>query len=318
MARQRLGVVLLIPQPTSSWVNGLRRALGDQALSRIEPHITLVPPINVAEKDLPAVFATVRQAAASVAPLSLRLGPVATFVPVNPVAYLEVTGAPTMMEGLERLRTGCGRGPLERSADHAFVPHVTVANDLSLDRLDAAERALADFTASVTVARVHVLAEFPGRVWRSLGDAPLGVEPDTIGRGSLPLALVTSGRPEPEAAALLSFASASEGLPFAITAYREQQVVGAAWGWSGRGVLEVADLTVAGEHRGQGVGAHMLAAVQALARRRHCTRVGANAAPDGAAGALLTAAGFSRLESPDASSVVRRWERQLRPGGEPR
>ncbi|MSO86184.1 MAG: hypothetical protein EXQ71_01530 [Acidimicrobiia bacterium] len=75
MARQRLGVVLVIPQPVAPWVNGLRRALGDQVRSRIEPHLTLVPPIEVAERDLPTVFAAVRRAAVGVDPQSRRLGP---------------------------------------------------------------------------------------------------------------------------------------------------------------------------------------------------------------------------------------------------
>ncbi|MEQ1785836.1 MAG: 2'-5' RNA ligase family protein, partial [Acidimicrobiales bacterium] len=92
MARQRLGVVLLVPQPIATQVDGLRLALGDGARVRIAPHITLVPPVNVAERDLPKAFSIVRAAASAVAPLALRLGPVATFAPVNPVAYLRVKG----------------------------------------------------------------------------------------------------------------------------------------------------------------------------------------------------------------------------------
>ena len=63
MARQRLGVVLLVPQPLATEIDGVRRALGDGALDRIAPHITLVPPVNVAERDLPRAFTLVRTAA---------------------------------------------------------------------------------------------------------------------------------------------------------------------------------------------------------------------------------------------------------------
>lgn len=41
MSRQ-LGVVLLIPPPIATEVDGLRRALGDGARPRIAPHVTLV------------------------------------------------------------------------------------------------------------------------------------------------------------------------------------------------------------------------------------------------------------------------------------
>ena len=306
MARQRLGVVLLVPQPLATQIDGVRRALGDGALGRIEPHITLVPPVNVAERDLPKAFSIVRTAAGGVAPLTLRIGPVDTFAPVNPVAYLRVRGEGQVLDALERLRLGCLQGPLERTSDHEFVPHVTIADDLAADRLDAAASVLADLRADVTFDRVHVLAELPGRIWRPVADAPLGERPATVGRGSLPLDLVESGRPDVEAAALLAFEESTAGTPFAITAYREGQVVAAAWGWSARGALELADLVVAAEHRGQGIGRHLVAAVDALARRRACTLVGANAPSGGAPAALLAAAGFT-LHPPE------RWERHLEP-----
>ena len=311
MARQRLGVVLLVPQPYATQVDGLRRGLGDGGLGRVAPHVTLVSPVNVNERDLPQAFATVRRAAASVAPLTLRLGPVATFAPVNPVAYLAVDGEPQVLDALERLRVGCLQGPLERPVEHEWVPHVTVATELDEDRMEPAIAALQDFSVEVTVDRVHVLAELPGRIWKPVADAPLGERPATVGRGSLPLDLVTSGRPDVEAAALLSFEEDSVGEPFAITAYREGQVIGAAWGWSARGVLEVADLAVVAEHRGQGVGRHVLAAVEALAARRGCGSVGTNAPAAGAPGALLAAAGFRPYESADASDPVRRWTHVL-------
>lgn len=315
MARQRLGVVLLVPQPLATQVDGVRRALGDGALGRIEPHITLVPPVNVAERDLPKAFSIVRAAASAAAPLALRLGPIATFAPVNPVAYLRVGGEPQVLDALERLRSACSRGPLERTLEHEFVPHVTVAESLAPARLDAAGVLLGDFSAQVTFDRVHVLAELPGRVWRPVADAPLGQRPATVGRGSLPLELAISGRPDVEAAALLSFEEGRAGAPFAVTAYRDGQVVAAAWGWSAQGGLELADLVVAAEHRGQGIGRHVVAALEALARRRHCSTVGATAPSDGAPAALLAASGFRQLPAGGGAAGTRRWEHHLAPAG---
>ncbi len=309
MARQRLGVVLLVPQPLATEIDGVRRALGDGARERIAPHITLVPPVNVAERDLPRAFTLVRTAATGVAPLTLRLGPVVTFAPVNPVAYLQVGGEPQVLDALERLRSSCLQGPLARTSEHEFVPHVTVADELAEDRLGAATRLLDGFALDVTFDRVHVLAELPGRVWRPVADAPLGERPAVVGRGSLPLELVESGRPDPEAAALLSLEEESQGRPFALTARRDEQVVAAAWGWSARGGLEVADLAVAAEHRGQGIGRHLLAAVVDLARRRDCEQVGATAPRGGPGGALLAAAGFRSLTGEDDGP--RRWELRL-------
>src|SRR3546814_14307584 len=104
MARQRLGVVLLVPQPLATEVDGVRRALGDGALARIAPHITLVPPVHVAERDLPEALAIVRRAAGASRPLHLTLGPVVTFAPVNPVAYIHVGGYEEQLSARPKLR----------------------------------------------------------------------------------------------------------------------------------------------------------------------------------------------------------------------
>lgn len=174
MPRHRLGVVLLVPEPWSVEVDGLRRALGDVALSRIPSHITLVPPINVREDDLPVAFDVLHEASAACPALDLVIGPVATFSPVNPVAYLRVGGAPEAMARLVGLKDDLHSGPLDRPEDWPFVPHVTVAADLAEDRLLAAVSVLADYCAQVPFERATVLAEQPGRVWVPVADAALG------------------------------------------------------------------------------------------------------------------------------------------------
>ena len=58
-------MALLVPEPVAAEVDGLRRALGDGSLGRIPPHLTLVPPVNVAEDDVPKALSVLRQAAAA-------------------------------------------------------------------------------------------------------------------------------------------------------------------------------------------------------------------------------------------------------------
>lgn len=313
MARQRLGVVLLVPQPYATQIDGIRLALGDGALRRVPPHITLVPPVNVPERDLPSAFATVRRAAAAIAPLELRIGGAQTFQPVNPVAYLRVDGSSDHIGALSALRSACLSGPLDRPQEHEFVPHVTIADELAAPRLDAVGSVLADFRVDVTIDRVHVLAEQPGRVWVPIADTPLGAQAGVVGRGSLPLELSISGRPDLEAASLLAIDGDGPGLPFAVTARREGEVLAAAWGWTVGGHLEIADLVVAAAHRGQGIGRHLLAAVEAVGGSRSCRRAGIVAPSDGAAASLLHGCGWVLAPTADAipADQRRRWERAL-------
>lgn len=309
--------MLLLPQPLATQVDGLRRALGDGAMDRIPPHITLVPPVNVVERELTSAFAVVRSAAASTAPLALRMGPVATFQPVNPVAFLQVRGDDHDMAALAALRAGCLDGPLDRPQDHDFVPHVTIADSLAPDRLGQVGSVLADFGADVTIDRVHVLAEQPGRIWVPVADMPLGVGPAVVGRGSLPLEVTVSGRPDLESAALLAIDGEVPGLPFAVTARRDGAVVAAAWGWSAGTHLELADLVVAVAHRAQGVGRHLVAAVEAVGRGRGCTSAGTMASVAGAPGSLLRGCGWVATPSSDGrDDDRRRWDRPLTVGDE--
>jgi GNAT superfamily N-acetyltransferase len=95
-------------------------------------------------------------------------------------------------------------------------------------------------------------------------------------------------------------------------------VVGAAWGWTSGGRLEVADLVVAAAHRGQGIGRHLVVAVEDLGRRRSCTRIGMAAPSTGAAAALLATCGWTIVAAPDAPAAEhRRWERPLVPDSAP-
>ena len=168
MPRRRLGVVLLLPDPAATEVDGLRRALGDGSLGRIPAHLTLVPPVNVRGDDMPAALDLLRQAAAQTGPLDLRLGPVTTFHPATPVVYLGVHGD---VAALHALRGRIFRPPLERPLTRAFVPHVTLADEFDPDRIPAAVAGLADYVVDVRFGAVDLLEEGRGRVWRPIAGA---------------------------------------------------------------------------------------------------------------------------------------------------
>jgi 2'-5' RNA ligase len=313
MGRQRLGVVILVPQPLATEIEGLRRGLGDGSRARIMPHCTLLSPLNVPDRDLPAALAVLRDAAAATAPLTLSLGPVESFHPVSPVAYLRVTSRGD--EGaLEALRMNLDVGPLHRPTEHPYAPHVTICDDIDPDRTAAAAAALADFRLDLAVDRIHLMGVGPSGAWRAVADAPLGGDGGALGRGSLPLELQASGRPDPEAAALLAVEADPPGLPFALTARRDGSVVAAAWGWTSGARLELADLAVASAHRNQGIGRHVLRAVESLGRSRGAEVLGTAAPGGGAAAALLAGTGWLAVGERDGNGR-RRWERVLGPPG---
>jgi 2'-5' RNA ligase/GNAT superfamily N-acetyltransferase len=314
VSRHRLGVALLLSGGIGAEVDGLRRALGDGSLGRIPPHVTLVPPVNVPGDRLAAAVDLLLVAGAATAPFRLTLGPAATFHPVTPVVYLAVGGD---LDALAGLRDRVFAPPLIRSLTHPFVPHATLADEVAPDRIAAAVVALAGMATEVTVDRVHLLREGRGRRWTPVADAPFA-PPAVVGRGGLGVELTTSQLVDPVAAALLTAdadpdgSAASRPEPWAVTARRDGCVLGLARGGAVADRLEVDALVVEPAHRRQGVGRHLVAAVERLGRERGATAAVA-AFPDGPGDALLAGAGWAEAPawavSPALAGAVARGAR---------
>jgi ribosomal protein S18 acetylase RimI-like enzyme len=259
--RRRLGVVLLLPPDVAAQVDGLRLACGDPALRRIPPHITLVPPVNVREDDVDAALAVVRDAATTVpSPLELALGPVDTFLPDSPVAYLRVGGrdAPALAGLRERLLAG----PLARDTGWPFVAHVTHVDGADEGRLRATETALADVAATIDVVDVHVFEQAPDRVWHPIARAPLGPR-GVVGRGGLDVEIV----PVPPTRLPL------HERMWSVEARRHGRVVGRAAGSVVRPRAVLTFLEVDEALRRMGIGRHLLAAVEQLVAEDGCDEV---------------------------------------------
>jgi 2'-5' RNA ligase len=270
--RSRLGVALLLPSPASIEVDALRRAVGVADTTRIAPHLTLVPPVNVREVDIGGALDVLRAAAAAHRPIRLELGPVTSFAPISPTLHLEVGGD---LDAVRSLRDAVFTSPLERPLTHAFVPHVTLIEES--DRIDDAVSALRDYRCEVIVEQVHLLEEVRReddgqRMWRPIADARLGGRPAVIGRGGLELELSTSQLLPPDA---MAWKEASwrdldverygrpmpAGVPIAIVARRDGRIVATADGEAApTGEAYLAGLIVSADLRNEGIGAHVVAA----------------------------------------------------------
>lgn len=274
MPRLRLGVALLVPEPLATEVDGLRRACGDGARSRIRPHLTLVPPVNVRSDDLPAALAVVRTAASDLRSFTLRLGPPATFLPATPTLHLAVGGSGSATQALGQLRDAVFRAPLERPLTFPFVPHVTLADEMAPERIDAASVALQDYVAEMLVERVHLLQEVRDddgyRRWVPIADASFAPRV-VVGRGGVELDLAVSMLLDPESTRFEAdawpegeemppFEVPAGAEPVVVVARRRSVVVGVARGWSAaeKGVVQA--VLVAPSERRQGIARHLVAA----------------------------------------------------------
>jgi len=278
MPRQRLGVVLLIPAPAATEIDGIRRALGDPMLERIAPHVTLVPPINVRTNAIADVLVLLRDAASARRPFVLDLGPPRTFAPDSPTLYLSIGGSGYALAQLASLREDVFRAPLARDLERPFTPHVTIGNDIADERGAAARVALADYATAAEFASVHLLEQQhrpEGRQWVPVADVPFGSRV-IVGRGGVELELTTSTLVDPEAMALLSEVNATDADQSAVpsnrvvrgvdsvvvTARRHGRVVGVASGQPDMVVGRAMAVVVARDERRQGIARQLVLALR--------------------------------------------------------
>jgi 2'-5' RNA ligase/ribosomal protein S18 acetylase RimI-like enzyme len=289
--RRRLTVALVVTGDLAREIDGMRRALGATALSRIPPHCTLVPPVNVREECVETVLDDVQAAAAKCGPISVALGPPDTFWPRTPVLYLAVGGD---VDAMAQLRDSLQSGPLappESRHERDFVPHLTLDQRIDPGRLAHALAALADYRANYCFERVSILQQDPQHHWQPLSDAAL-CRGRIVGRGSLDLEVCVFEDP---GVAVGSWADAlwrahtqqGRGFevgackPYAILASSDGNPVGFADGEVGQRVFWLKRLVVEPASRGQGIGTHLLRSVERLGIERGCERVRLATTSDG-------------------------------------
>ena len=269
-SRRRLGVALIPDPPVRDEMEGLRMALGDPSLGRVVPHLTLVPPVNVRAGDLGPALAVLRAAAsAQSGPLRLTAGPPATFLPDNPVLFLQVGGE---IERLRELRDATFRPPLERALSWPWVPHFTLADGIDERRILSALDSLDRYAGVVEVDRVVMLEELRGRTWTPIADARLG-PPVVVGTGGLSVRITRGRIPDPLALEAIHEEEESGGFwlgwpdpaqplaPMVLTAHRGTELVGTAAIRNGKSGPRAA-VFVLREARDQGVGGQLLARLE--------------------------------------------------------
>lgn len=225
MPRLRLASALLVPEPFAREIDGLRRSLGEDVL-RVAPHLTLVPPVNVRVDEFGEALAALRRAAAMMEPITVTLGPAVTFHPVNPVVYLEVGGD---RAAVRRVRDAIFVPPLARSISHDFVPHVTLVENTTPERIEAALVALADYRVDVTFTAAHLLQEH-GRRWQPIADGRFRA-PLVVGRGGIETEITVSSLADPE---VLAFAGdAADDGDEVVVARRGGEIVAVAYASGG-------------------------------------------------------------------------------------
>jgi 2'-5' RNA ligase len=137
-----IGVAIAVPDPWGAKLQEYRASLGDSSAHGIPTHITLMPPFEIDDAQLPEVEKHLAEAAAARPRFDIHLRGTGTFRPVSPVVFVTVVRG---ISSCEQLALTIRSGPLATDLVFPYHPHVTVAHDLDDTLLDRAFAELADF-----------------------------------------------------------------------------------------------------------------------------------------------------------------------------
>lgn len=180
-----IGVAIAIPEPYAGELQRCRVRFGDPQARGIPTHITLIPPVPV-ERGLEVIEAHLAAVAARHSGFAIRLRGTATFRPVSPVVFVNVTEG---ISSCELLAEDARSGPLDHERSFPYHPHVTVAHHLDEAALDRAYETLADYDCNFAVDAFHLYIHGDDQVWRPVStfalnaDEPSRVAPAVSGSG---------------------------------------------------------------------------------------------------------------------------------------
>jgi 2'-5' RNA ligase len=170
-----LGVCIAVPEPHGSLLQRCRLGFGDAAAAVIPTHVTLLPPTEVEAAARPEIEEHLTAVAAASRPFPMRLYGTDTFRPLSPVVFVQVVQGRAACGWLqERVREPAG--PLARPLEFPYHPHVTIAQGIAEEAMDAAQAALADYEAAWTASGFALYEQAADGAWepqREFRFAPL-------------------------------------------------------------------------------------------------------------------------------------------------
>jgi 2'-5' RNA ligase len=169
----RIGVAIDIPEPWGEQLTRRRDEAGDPQAAYTPAHVTLLGPTEVDDGALPAIERHLEKIAAAQQPFTIHLRGTGTFRPITEVVFVTLAVGISECELLAEAITSSD--DIERGSRFPYHPHVTVAQDVSSEQLDAVFEDLAGFSAKFHVPSFTLFSHGGEGPWRRRRDFPLGV-----------------------------------------------------------------------------------------------------------------------------------------------
>ncbi|GID25240.1 2'-5' RNA ligase family protein [Paractinoplanes brasiliensis] len=168
----RIGVAIDIPEPWGELLTQRRAAAGDPQAAYTPAHVTLLGPTEVRTEALPRIEKHLEAVAADQAPFTIHLRGTGTFRPVTEVVFVTLAVGISECEMLAEAIVSSD--DVQRGSRFPYHPHVTVAQDVPAEALDAAFDDLAGFSARFPVPAFTLFSHGGEGPWKRRRDYRLG------------------------------------------------------------------------------------------------------------------------------------------------
>jgi 2'-5' RNA ligase len=124
----KYGIAIFPSKKLQDLANSYRKRY-DPNYALIPPHITIKSGFEASEDQMNSIVQELHKIAADIQPFNLNVYKVSSFHPVNNVIYFGVETKPE----LEELHNRMHAGVLQTDREFAYVPHITIGQELSDD-----------------------------------------------------------------------------------------------------------------------------------------------------------------------------------------
>ena len=169
----KFGIAIFPSKKMQEVVNSYRKRY-DSHYALISPHITIKSSFAATEDKIKEISAILEDISGKHQPFNLRILKVSTFQPVNNVIYLKVEPTPELLALHEDLHNDF----LGKDEEYKFVPHITLAQDLSdKEHNDVlGQLRLMKFEHEEVVNQFHLLYQTDNESWKVYETYQLGKE----------------------------------------------------------------------------------------------------------------------------------------------
>lgn len=170
----KYGVAIFPSKKLQDLANSYRKRY-DTKYAFIPPHLTLKQPFEATETEISAIAERLEDIARKFQPFALNVTKAKSFQPVSNTIYFKVEMSKELEELHEVLHD---EQFFKTESEHAFIPHITIAQDLSDNEHSdvLGQLSMLDISHEEEVKRIHLLYQLEDGTWTVYETFRLGAE----------------------------------------------------------------------------------------------------------------------------------------------